>query len=311
MPSKRFSRLLKILTGTNAGVEGELLQLEGRLERFVHFWVLVVTHFVRNRCLIRASALAYTSLLALIPLLAVVISIGSSLLKGEDEDKIYQAIASIAPDAPITPKHSLMHSNSVISITTNFITSGISTNTEVSPNAGAVTEPSEGPVTAQKEIANQLHSFVQNTRSGKLGVTGMAIFIFIAIGMLSRIEETFNDIWGVAHGRNWLRRIVLYWTTITLGSLLMLTAFGLMSSGHFQSVKNYFDQTPWFGNFIFSLLPLLVLWFAFSLIYLSMPNTKVQFSAALVGGIIAGTLWHLNNAFGFLYVSRVVTNSHI
>jgi uncharacterized BrkB/YihY/UPF0761 family membrane protein len=106
MPSKRFSRLIKILTGTNAGVEGELLQLEGRLECFIHFWVLVVTHFVRNRCLIRASALAYTSLLALIPLLAVIISIGSNLLKGEDEERIYQAIASIAPGAPANKKSS-------------------------------------------------------------------------------------------------------------------------------------------------------------------------------------------------------------
>jgi membrane protein len=41
------------------------------------------------------------------------------------------------------------------------------------------------------------------------------------------------------------------------------------------------------------------------------PNTKVRFSAALVGGIVAGSLWHLNNMFGFLYVSRVVSNSKI
>ena len=41
------------------------------------------------------------------------------------------------------------------------------------------------------------------------------------------------------------------------------------------------------------------------------PNTKVKFSAALVGGMVAGSLWHLNNLFGFLYVSRVVTNSKI
>ena len=33
--------------------------------------------------------------------------------------------------------------------------------------------------------------------------------------------------------------------------------------------------------------------------------------AALIGGIVGGTLWHLNNLFGFLYVSRVVTNSAI
>lgn len=313
MPSKRFSRLIKILTGTNAGVEGELLQLEGRLERFVHFWVLVVTHFVRNRCLIRASALAYTSLLALIPLLAVIISIGSNLLKGEDEERIYQAIASIAPGAPVSKKISA--TNAIVTVPTNFAnatTVEISTNPPIATNElPVVAEPSETRVSTQKEIASQLHSFVQNTRGGTLGVTATIVFIFIAIGMLSRVEETFNDIWGVSRGRNWLRRIVLYWTTITLGPLLLLTALGLTSSGHFQTAKNYFHQMPWFSGFIFSLLPLLVLWLAFSLIYVSVPNTKVKFSAAFVGGAMAGTLWHLNNAFGFLYVSRVVMNSKI
>ena len=41
------------------------------------------------------------------------------------------------------------------------------------------------------------------------------------------------------------------------------------------------------------------------------PNTKVRFGAAFVGGIVGGSLWHLNNVFGFLYVSRVVSNSKI
>ena len=60
MASNRLTRLLKILTGTSSGEGEELLQLEGKLERFAHFWTLVARHFVRNRCLIRASATAYS-----------------------------------------------------------------------------------------------------------------------------------------------------------------------------------------------------------------------------------------------------------
>src|SRR5262245_40627613 len=40
-----------------------------RLHKFAHFWLLVVRSFSRNRCPVRASALAYTTLLALIPTL--------------------------------------------------------------------------------------------------------------------------------------------------------------------------------------------------------------------------------------------------
>jgi membrane protein len=165
-------------------------------------------------------------------------------------------------------------------------------------------------VAARKKIAKQINLFVQNTRSGTLGVTGMVMLIFVAISMLSRIEETFNDIWGVTRGRNWFVRIIQYWTTITLGPLLFACALALASGSYFQTTKDYISEVPFMSR-IFPLLPLMVLWFTFALLYQLVPNTKVRFGAALVGGVVAGTLWHLNNVFGFLYVSRVVTNSKI
>ena len=88
MANRSFSRLVKILAGVHTGAEAEF----NRLERFAHFWVLVGRSFVRNRCPVRAAALSYTSLLALIPLLAVAISVTSSLLKNQGEEQIYGAI---------------------------------------------------------------------------------------------------------------------------------------------------------------------------------------------------------------------------
>jgi len=129
--------------------------------------------------------------------------------------------------------------------------------------------------------------------------------------MLANVEATFNDIWGVTRGRNWLLRVVLYWTTITLGPLAIIGALGLASGPHLQAAKSLIGQMPLIGSLIFDFLPLVVLWLAFALLYQLVPNTKVNFSAALAGGIVAGSLWHLNNVFGFLYVSRVVTNSKI
>jgi len=79
MVNKRLPRLVKILAGVSTGAEAEF----NRLERFAHFWVLVTKSFVRNRCPVRAAALSYTTLLALIPLLAVTISVTSGLLKNQ------------------------------------------------------------------------------------------------------------------------------------------------------------------------------------------------------------------------------------
>src|SRR5947209_7446976 len=74
-----------------------------RLHKFAHFWIMVWRSFTRNRCPVRASALAYATLLALIPMLAVVMSITSTFLKKEGEEKIDQFIvkmvASVTPEA--------------------------------------------------------------------------------------------------------------------------------------------------------------------------------------------------------------------
>ena len=320
MVSKRFSRLIKILSGAAANAEDEIFLLEGRLERFVHFWVLVIRQFVRHRCLVRASALSYSTLIALIPLLAVALSVTSSLLKSQGEEQFQHAIEKMA-GALIPP--ATLGTNVIASDnqTVTLVTNDLAAVTENPDTNGVVTNPvaagsstnrvSVVPVSAQKEIARQIWVFVQKTQSGALGATGVVLLVFVAVSLLGRIEETFNDIWGVTRGRNLLTQIQLYSTTILLGPLLLVAALGLAGGSQFQSVKDYVAQTPVVGKFIFELLPLLVLWLAFTFVYMLLPNTKVKFSAALVGGAVAGTLWHLNNVFGYLFVSRVFTNNTI
>jgi len=78
-----------------------------------------------------------------------------------------------------------------------------------------------------------------------------------------------------------------------------------------QSTQRLIARMPILGPTIFPTLTLIVLWLGFTLFYEFVPNTKVRFRAALVGGIVGGTVWHVNNLFGFLYVSRVVSNSKI
>ena len=351
MANQRWLRLIKILSGVQTGAEHEF----NRLERFAHFCVLVGKSYVRNRCPVRAAALSYATLLALIPMLAVAISVTSSMLKTQGEQEIYGAIdklvSSLMPGGSartdtngtslnlpplsikVTPTNSIVSratTNSVAKTNdapgstnasnltlTNAAVSSAMTNSIADTNALAGTAnnsvgtaPIVVSVDAQKEAAKKIHDFVQNTQSGTLGVVGMLLLVFVAIRMLANIEATFNDIWGVTQGRSWVSRIILYWATITLGPLLLAGALGLASSPHFQATKGAVSGTV-IGNFIFELLPLVMLWLVFALTYQLVPHTKIHFGAALVGGIVGGTLWHLNNVFGFLYVSRVVTNSKI
>src|SRR6267154_4066607 len=79
-----------------------------RLHKFAHFCLMVWRSFTRNRCPVRASALAYGSLLALIPMLAVALSITSTFLKKEGEERIDQFIVKLV--SSVTPP-AMMHSN--------------------------------------------------------------------------------------------------------------------------------------------------------------------------------------------------------
>jgi len=319
MASKRFFRLVKIITGAVAGAEDEIFQLEGRLERFVYFWVLVGKSFNRNRCPARAAALSYATLLALIPMLAVAISVTSSLLKSEGEEQIYGVIDKVVSNL-MPPPATINTTNVSLEIGPDFSVALKLTNAVAETNPVAATA-TNSPVAAagddsrvidaQKQAARWIHEFIQKTRSATLGLVGMLVLLYVVITMLANIEGTFNDIWGVTRGRSWLLRIVLYWATITLGPLLLIVALGLAGGSQMQAAREFIGQTPFVGGFIFKLLPLVVLWLAFALFYQVVPNTKVRSSAALAGGFVAGSLWHLNNVFGFLYAQRVVSNSQI
>ncbi len=297
-----------------------------KLHKFAHFWIMACRSFSRNRCPVRASALAYATLLALIPMLAVVVSVTSSFLKKEGEDEIDQFIvrlvSSVTPSAKVTSTNEVGNIGNSLTATNNpgeiANSSQKGTADEVQSErpkgkegaSSALAEDKE-VVRARRQIARSIHEFIQNTRSGALGVTGSVVLIFAAISMLSRIEDTFNDIWGVAKGRGWFTRIVLYWGVLSLAPLLVVVAAGLATGPHLEGTKRFLDAMPWLGNMIFFFVPIVMLCLTFGAFYMLMPNTKVKWQAALVGGAVGGILLHLNNLVSVLYVSRVVSNSRI
>ena len=88
-------------------------------------------------------------------------------------------------------------------------------------------------------------------------------------------------------------------------------ALGLTGGAHLQSTRAMLHSLPLVSWAYYDGLPVVVLCLTFTVLYLLMPNTRVHWQAALVGGVVGGVLWHLNNYFSVLYVSRWVTNSRI
>ncbi len=289
-----------------------------RLQRFAHFCLLVAKSFSSNRCLMRASGLAYTSLLALIPILFVVISVSSSILKKDGGQRVNHfvdrlLVSMTPPTSAGTNATSLETTNTAAGDTTNALSSAAAnstTNSAGSPTAES-TAPDLKTAANREEIVRRINGFIRNIQSGTLGVTGVVSLVLVAISMLSSIESTFNDIWGVPQGRNWLVRIEKYGAVLFMGPLLLAVALGLSSEPRFQTANQLLHTMPLVSRLLFQILPVVLLCLTFVLFYRLMPNTHVHWGAALVGGLVGGTLWQLNNYFSVLYVSRWVTNSKI
>jgi membrane protein len=264
---------------TEKGIEAHEEARAPRLQRFAHFWVLVVKSFTRNKCPLRATAMAYTTLLALVPLLALVVSITTAVLQGKGEEATRQLIERLVDTA--------------------------------APQLKLMAKSPEEPVDARTNAINQINEFVSNVQTKTLGVTGGLGLIVVAIMLLASIEDTFNEVWGVTRGRNWFRRIVQYWATLSLGPIALAVLTVLLGSSFSRSAQDFLHELPIIGRVFFKCLPFVFVSLTFGVLYKMIPNTPVHWSAALVGGAMGGSLWLLLNIFNGLSMSRVVSMSAI
>ena len=155
----------------------------------------------------------------------------------------------------------------------------------------------------QTEILNQVQPYVDkmlNTASGGVVAGVSAVFlIYTVIRLLMNIEEAFNDMWDIKKSRRWERKISDYVAVILLGPVLLIvassaTVFVKDTIHGFVVDLELFSQVKSGIVFLLKLLPYTILWFLLFALYLIFPNTRVKVFPALIAGIVAGTLYQLN-----------------
>ena len=151
-------------------------------------------------------------------------------------------------------------------------------------------------------VADYLLEFA--TGVSGLPMLGLAGLVLAAILTLSGIEVTFNRIWRVESQRSTVVRFLIYWTVLTLGILLAIASVAL-SSYLFSLPLLTDDSAAGQGNRLLRAAPTLVALCGFTLAYIVVPNRKVAFTHALVGGLLATLLFELAK-FGLAeYLRRV------
>jgi len=160
-----------------------------------------------------------------------------------------------------------------------------------------------------QEITRQIIGFVENMNVGVLGSLGLGMLIYTVVSVIQKIEASFNSIWRIKKARTLVRRISDYVSVIIIGPVLIFSAIGLTAS--FMSntfVQKILSMEPFGTGFYFfaEKLPYVMVCAAFTFLYIFIPNIKVKFKSALIGGLLAGILWE---TAGWAFASFVVTSS--
>jgi membrane protein len=145
-----------------------------------------------------------------------------------------------------------------------------------------------GAPEAQERILAQ----VRSADFKALGSLGAGVVFLTTIFGISNVERSFNAIWGVKESRSWARRFPDYLAVLVLIPLLATSlslATGLKSEWLVGQLFQ-FDAFVSLYEVGLRLLPWLVLSMVFTLMFSFLPNTRVRFRSALLGGVVSGGL---------------------
>ncbi len=141
------------------------------------------------------------------------------------------------------------------------------------------------------ELTARILEYVNRTEVGTLGAVGLAMLVFTVISVLNNIEGSFNDIWQVRQGRSMVRKVADYLSVLVVSPLLLFLSLSLTTSLQSETVLARLDLLGPVVRHGRRGLPFLAVWLAFAAMYTVMPNRRVPWRSALLGGVVAGSVW--------------------
>lgn len=219
--------------------------------RLLKVIVIAIKGVGRDNLSVKASALTYSVMFALVPLIALFIAIGKGF-------GIEESIKSWLTDV----------------------------------------------MAAQKELIPFLMSFVdrylESSQEGIFIGIGIVILLVSVMNLLNQVERTFNNIWQVKKSRSLLRQFTSYFSSLFIIPVLIALTGGV--NIYFNNLLNQYEIVKLFSpllTFGMQLTPYVVSWLVFTVIYISVPNTKVKFQSGFIAGVVAGTAFQF---FQILYI---------
>jgi membrane protein len=210
------------------------------LERLWRTLTLTIKFFTTKRVMDRASALTYSTLLAIVPILAVVFAIARGFGYNKYIEVWFRDILASQPQAA-------------------------------------------------EVIIGWVNSYLVHTQSGIFLGIGLLFMLYTVLMLVNSIEETFNEIWQVSSSRSIYRSFTKYLAAFFVFPIFIVvtTGFSIVLTTIASSMPDVLMLDS-LVRFLFDKLPYVLLSALFIGLYVSMPNTHVEWRCAVVPGIIAG-----------------------
>ncbi|GJL82864.1 MAG: UPF0761 membrane protein [marine bacterium B5-7] len=152
-------------------------------------------------------------------------------------------------------------------------------------------------------VSDYLQEF--SSQAGQLTAIGLVVLLLTAVLLLATIEDAMNRIWKVHRGRSTGQRLMIYWTLVTLGPILIVASLAFSSSLLTNAFLNTsIESTSWALNYLIPPLPFLLEVATFVVLYYLVPNCRTRFVNALIGAVIAAILFEIAKIGFSLYVSE-------
>ncbi|MDY6524629.1 YihY family inner membrane protein [Acinetobacter faecalis] len=138
-------------------------------------------------------------------------------------------------------------------------------------------------------------------KSSNLTIIGVLFLFFTTVMMLTSIETVFNRIWRVKETRGGILGFMRYWTIISLGPILLGSAFVISSTlASMNVLSNNFAGYELDGAFILWAISFSLTVIGFFILNWTIPNRNVPIKAALIAGLFSAVVFELlKNLFGY------------
>ncbi len=236
--------------------------------------LLILVHvFFKTHISLRASALTYSIILSLVPMLAL----STAILKGLGSDNdlklaAYQLIDQIEPAMPdSTPDETTAVQQEPKSVDTTL-------------------------TTHLRNAVDVIFDYVDRTNFAALGAFGIVGLIVVVLLMLNNIEVTMNVIWHSSKSRPLGRKIMDYLALLILLPISLNTAFAGVAILQNDKMLGYITTaipSEWLVRMLFKGLPFLFIVGSLTFMYQFFPYARVRTYAAFIGALFASLCWFI------------------